>query len=119
MQVEVGLFHTLNALPARKRPGTHRIANLEVSQQVWTQGGSRPVHAVKVYLGSEELLPSFLTSALDGGEWSVAHPIRFTPRERAPSRRLRGPQSRFGRSEKQNILPCRESNCDYPVEMRW
>jgi hypothetical protein len=25
-----------------------------------------------------------LTSALDGGEWSVSHPVRFTPRERAP-----------------------------------
>jgi len=50
MQVEVGLFHTLNALTARKA----RIASLEVSQQVWTQGGSRPVHAMKVYLGPEE-----------------------------------------------------------------
>jgi hypothetical protein len=54
MQVEVGLFHTLNCLPARKRPGTHRTASLEVSQQVWTQGGSRPVSAMKVYLGPEE-----------------------------------------------------------------
>jgi hypothetical protein len=25
-----------------------------------------------------------LTSVLDGGEWSVSHPGRFTPRERAP-----------------------------------
>jgi hypothetical protein len=25
-----------------------------------------------------------LTSALDGGEWSVSHPDRFTARERAP-----------------------------------
>jgi len=54
MQVEVGLFHNLNALPASKRPGTHRIASLEFSQQVWTQGGSRPVHAMKAYLGPEE-----------------------------------------------------------------
>jgi hypothetical protein len=26
-----------------------------------------------------------LTSALDGDEWSVSRPGRFTPRERAPS----------------------------------
>jgi len=25
-----------------------------------------------------------LTSALDGGEWSVSNPGRFSPRERAP-----------------------------------
>jgi hypothetical protein len=29
-------------------------------------------------------LHAFLTSALDGGEWSVLRPGRFTPRERAP-----------------------------------
>jgi len=27
---------------------------------------------------------AFLTSALDGGEWSVLRPSHFTPRERAP-----------------------------------
>jgi len=54
MYVEVGMFHTLNALHARKRPVTHRIASLEVSQQVWTHGGSRPVHSIKVCLGPEE-----------------------------------------------------------------
>jgi hypothetical protein len=27
---------------------------------------------------------AFLTSALDGGEWSTSCPGRFTPRERAP-----------------------------------
>jgi len=26
----------------------------------------------------------FLTSALDGGEWSASRPDRFTPRERVP-----------------------------------
>jgi hypothetical protein len=26
----------------------------------------------------------YLTSALDGGEWSAPHPGCFTPRERAP-----------------------------------
>jgi hypothetical protein len=32
----------------------------------------------------EVQLHAFLTSELDGGEWSVSHPCRFTPRERAP-----------------------------------
>jgi hypothetical protein len=27
----------------------------------------------------------YLTSTLDGGEWSASHPGYFTPRERAPS----------------------------------
>jgi len=34
-------------------------------------------HAVKVQLHT------FLTSALDGGEWSASCPGRFTPKERA------------------------------------
>jgi hypothetical protein len=36
----------------------------------------------------------FLTSALDGGEWSASHIGRFTPRVRAPGtdRRLGWPQ---------------------------
>jgi hypothetical protein len=42
-----------------------------------------------------------LTSALDGGEWSASCPRRVTPKERALryplDRRLRGPQSLFGR----------------------
>jgi hypothetical protein len=32
----------------------------------------------------EVQLQSFLTSALDGGEWSASQPALFTPRERAP-----------------------------------
>jgi hypothetical protein len=28
--------------------------------------------------------PPFLTSALEGGDWSASHPCCFTPRERAP-----------------------------------
>jgi hypothetical protein len=39
---------------------------------------------MKTYWGVEVYLHTFLTSALDGGEWSASHPGRFTPRERAP-----------------------------------
>jgi hypothetical protein len=40
-------------------------------------------HAMKAYWGAEVWLHAFLTSALDGGEWSASRPVRFTPRERA------------------------------------
>jgi hypothetical protein len=38
---------------------------------------------MKVYWGVELWLHAFLTSALDGDEWSASSPGRFTPRERA------------------------------------
>jgi len=33
------------------------------------------VHVMKVYVGVQVRLHSFLTSALDIGEWSLSHPI--------------------------------------------
>jgi hypothetical protein len=39
-------------------------------------------HAMKTYWGVEVYFQAFLTSALDGGEWSASRPGRFTPRER-------------------------------------
>jgi hypothetical protein len=39
---------------------------------------------MKTYWGVEAELHVFLTSALDGGEWSASHSGRFTCRERAP-----------------------------------
>jgi hypothetical protein len=41
-------------------------------------------HAMKMYWGVEVYLHAFLTSALDGGEWSALRPGRFTHRKRAP-----------------------------------
>jgi hypothetical protein len=35
-------------------------------------------------MGGGGKAPSFLTSALDGSEWSASCPGRFTPGERAP-----------------------------------
>jgi hypothetical protein len=40
--------------------------------------------------GVEVQLHAFLTSALDEGEGSAAHPGRFTPKERAPGTHWRG-----------------------------
>jgi len=39
---------------------------------------------MKTYGRVELKLHSFLTLALDGGEWSVSRPGRFTFRKRAP-----------------------------------
>jgi hypothetical protein len=41
-------------------------------------------HAVKTYVGMEVWLHPFLTSALDGDEWSASRPRHFTCGERAP-----------------------------------
>jgi hypothetical protein len=41
-------------------------------------------HAMKTYWGMEVKLHAFLTSALDGGEWSASRPASYTPRERVP-----------------------------------
>jgi hypothetical protein len=41
-------------------------------------------HAMKAYWRKGCIVHTFLTSALDGGEWSTSRPGRFTPRERAP-----------------------------------
>jgi len=43
-----------------------------------------PNHAMKVYRGEEVQLHSFLTSALDGGEWLTSSAQLFYPRERTP-----------------------------------
>jgi hypothetical protein len=53
--------------------------------------------------------PPFLTSALDGGEWSASGPGHFTPGEtpQVPTgldRRVGGPQSRSGAMEKRKFL---------------
>jgi hypothetical protein len=39
---------------------------------------------MKVYWEWRYSATHYLTSALDGGEWSASYPGHFTPRERAP-----------------------------------
>jgi hypothetical protein len=39
---------------------------------------------LRLIRGVEVKHHSFLTVALDGGEWSISHPGGFTPRESAP-----------------------------------
>jgi len=40
-------------------------------------------HAMKTYGGVELQIHAFITSALDGGEWSASRPGRFTPGNKA------------------------------------
>jgi len=39
------------------------------------------LHTMKTYGGMEVYPHAFLTSVLDGGEWSASHPGRFIPGE--------------------------------------
>jgi hypothetical protein len=49
-----------------------------ISQRLFKQ------HAMKTYCRVEVQLHVFLTSALDGGEWSASSPGSFTPAEIVP-----------------------------------
>jgi hypothetical protein len=69
---------------------------------------------MKVFGGGLKFyLHPFLTSVLDGGDWSASHTSRFTPRVKSPrcllNRRLGGPQNQSGRrGEEKNLLPLPE-----------
>jgi hypothetical protein len=71
-------------------------------------------------MGSGGVAPPFLTSALDGGEWSASRPARFTPGERAPGTHWItdwvGPRAGLDTAKKREIsCPCRESNSNRPA----
>jgi hypothetical protein len=74
-------------------------------------------HTMKTYWGLEVYLHSFLTSALDGGEWSVSLNGHFFPLGKSPryplDRRLGGHQSRSGRGS--NYRPLHWLS--YPVSL--
>ena len=73
-----------------------------------------PVYTVKSYKGVEVQFHSFLTAALDGGEWSDSRRGCFTTEREsryAMNRKLCGLWSQSERfSERTNILPLRDSN---------
>jgi hypothetical protein len=85
------------------------------------QSKAVPLHATEVLRGERRYsFYSFLTSALDGGEWSVSRPGRALPRGKDPRyplyRTEGGPQSRSGHRGYRKILcPCRGSNPDRTV----
>jgi hypothetical protein len=94
-------------------------------------------HTMKTYWGVEVELHAFLTSALDGDEWSTSRPGRFTPRERAPRTHWIGcwvgPRSVLDTVVKRKILsprrqskprtplvqPVAEGYTDWAITVKW
>jgi hypothetical protein len=69
---------------------------------------------MKTYGMSGWIAPSFLTSALDGGEWPASLSGRFTPKEITPGTHL---MRRFvgSRIQEKNLAPCRDLNPGRPA----
>jgi hypothetical protein len=70
--------------------------------------------------GSGGITPPFLTSALEGGEWSASRPCQFTLGERAPGTHWEGdwmgPRTGLDAVEKRKTFcPCRGSNPGRPA----
>jgi len=76
---------------------------------------------MKIYWGVVVQLHTFLTSALDGGEWSVKCSGTFTLMERAPGIHWLegwvGPTAALDTMARRNKYPsyCRESNSSHPT----
>jgi hypothetical protein len=64
------------------------------------------------------IAPLFLTSIIDGGEWSASWPGRFTARERVTSTHCigdwMGPRLGIDAAEKKEDLHCREWKSNRP-----
>jgi hypothetical protein len=73
---------------------------------------------MKEYGGMDVETHVFLTSALDGGEWSTSRPGLFIPGEGAPrypfDRTLDGPQIRSGRHREVKILTTTDTRTPTP-----
>jgi hypothetical protein len=57
------------------------------------------------------IAPPFLTSALDGGEWSASHPCYFTARETAHGTHCTG--GRVGHRDGLDVMEKRKISCPY------
>jgi hypothetical protein len=71
---------------------------------------------------SGSIAPPFLTSALEGGEWSASRPGRFTPREIVTSAHWIwgwwAPEPVWTLWRREESYPCRESNPGRPAIAR-
>jgi hypothetical protein len=77
-------------------------------------------NAMKTHWRSGGIAHSFLTLALEGGEWSVSRSGCFIPQRKSLryllDRMLGGLQSRSGRGGEEKIpSPCRDSNPETPI----
>jgi hypothetical protein len=78
-------------------------------------------HAMNTYWGSGDRLHAFLTSAVDGGEWSVSRFGRLAPEKEHPVSigYERGwapePAGMNGMARRKNHSPCQESNIGLPA----
>jgi hypothetical protein len=72
---------------------------------------------MKIYGGSGGIAPQFLTSTLDGGEWSASRPGRFTPGTHWIGGRV-DPRVGLDIVEKRKIFRCQESKSGLPY-MNW
>ena len=74
-----------------------------------SKGKVVPVHAIRVHSEMEVQLHSFLTLALDGGQWSTSWQGRLNPSKETrylSNRSLCGPQHQSGRfGEQKNLFP--------------
>jgi hypothetical protein len=75
-------------------------------------------------MGNGGIARLFLTSVLDGGEWSTSIPGRFTPGERALGTHWiegwMGPRAGVEAMEKRKIsCPCQESKPGRSVRSSW
>jgi hypothetical protein len=74
---------------------------------------------MKTYWGSGSIAPPFLTSVLEGGEWSASCLCRFTPGEGACGTYwiggCMGPRVGLDTVEKRKILHCQELKLGHPA----
>jgi hypothetical protein len=102
-----------------------KVVKLFVMHCSWftyVKGKAVLLHAMEALEGRGYIAPySFLTSALDGGEWSASRPGHaFTPGEKTPGTHWTGgwvgPRAGLDTEDRGKILcPRRESNLDRPV----
>jgi hypothetical protein len=73
---------------------------------------------METYGGSGGAAAPFLTSALDGGEWSVSRPGRFTPGINHPLYLF---DKRLGAAVKKSLAPAgnRTRTVAVPTELAW
>jgi hypothetical protein len=96
-----------------------KVSNLAIGNKHKTQTYSITSTCNKVNVRNGAVSYSFLTSALDGGEWSDSRPGRFTPRERATGTHWKGgwvgPSAVVDAIVKRKIpSPLRKSNSKNP-----